>query len=372
MDTRTAVAISGTAHAGLLVWALIGGLFQPVPDDDALQVTSVSVLSNAEFETLIRAPEPAEPETPAAPAPPTPREEPTPPPAEEAPPEVVRPDPPETTEPDAEPEVAVLMPPDTEVQPDPPDAPTTPADAPDAPVSDTPAPREAPTIAPTPAPAPPPATEVAPEVQAPPEPSEEPEPEPAGPVDEPAAPEETAPVVAREDETPSAAPEQSPRPGRKPAAPAPVLQAEVPEEPSENAPESDPIQDAVREALDSTATASNDAPAAPAGPPLTQGERDGLRVAVSRCWNLGSLSTEAMRTRVTIFMEMTQDGLPRTDTIRMIAFDGGSEAAARQAYEAGRRAIIRCADGGFDLPPEKYEHWREIEMTFNPEEMRAR
>ena len=45
---------------------------------------------------------------------------------------------------------------------------------------------------------------------------------------------------------------------------------------------------------------------------------------------------------------------------------------ARQAFEAARRAIIRCGAQGFDLPREKYDHWRDIEMVFNPEKMRIK
>ena len=47
-------------------------------------------------------------------------------------------------------------------------------------------------------------------------------------------------------------------------------------------------------------------------------------------------------------------------------------AAAQQAFEAARRAIIRCGVSGFDLPAEKYDQWQEIEMTFNPEQMRIK
>jgi hypothetical protein len=42
------------------------------------------------------------------------------------------------------------------------------------------------------------------------------------------------------------------------------------------------------------------------------------------------------------------------------------------AFDAARRAIIRCGAKGFDLPAEKYAQWREVEMTFNPESMRIR
>ncbi|MEO0665673.1 MAG: energy transducer TonB, partial [Pseudomonadota bacterium] len=64
--------------------------------------------------------------------------------------------------------------------------------------------------------------------------------------------------------------------------------------------------------------------------------------------------------------------VPVTNSIRLVSSSGGSAQAAQQAFEAGRRAIIRCGVDGFDLPPEKYEQWKEIEITFNPEQMRIR
>jgi hypothetical protein len=79
-----------------------------------------------------------------------------------------------------------------------------------------------------------------------------------------------------------------------------------------------------------------------------------------------------MRTTVTVGVEMERDGRPRTETIRLVSSEGGSGAAARQAFEAARRAIIRCGASGFPLPAEKFDAWREIEMTFNPENMRTR
>ena len=99
---------------------------------------------------------------------------------------------------------------------------------------------------------------------------------------------------------------------------------------------------------------------------------DALRVAVSQCWNVGSLSTDALGTTVIVGVEMEQTGRPVTGSIRMVSFSGGSEGAARQAFEAARRAIIRCGARGFQLPVEKYGEWRDIEMTFNPEGMQFR
>jgi len=112
--------------------------------------------------------------------------------------------------------------------------------------------------------------------------------------------------------------------------------------------------------------------AAPSGPPLDNREKDGLRLAVQKCWNVGSLSTDALRLTVTVGVSLSKDGKPVSGSIHLISSSDGSNAAEKQAFEAAKRAIIRCGGKGFDLPPEKYDHWREIEMTFNPEKMRIK
>ena len=100
--------------------------------------------------------------------------------------------------------------------------------------------------------------------------------------------------------------------------------------------------------------------------------RDALWISVQQCWNTGALSSEALRVTVTIHVPMNADGTPESDRIRMLSHEGGSEAAAQQAYEAARRAVLRCGARGFDLPAERYDLWREVEMVFNPENMRIR
>jgi hypothetical protein len=136
----------------------------------------------------------------------------------------------------------------------------------------------------------------------------------------------------------------------------------------------DAVADAVAAALaDATTSAPPaDTPAAPSGPPLTGGEKDALRVAVQQCWNVGSLSTDALQTTVVVTVNMTRDARPETGSIRMLSFEGGSESSAGQAYEAARRAIIRCGAKGYNLPVDKYAQWQTIEMSFNPEKMRIK
>jgi hypothetical protein len=56
----------------------------------------------------------------------------------------------------------------------------------------------------------------------------------------------------------------------------------------------------------------------------------------------------------------------------MVSHNSTNEAAAKQAFEAARRAIIRCGADGFELLPDEYEEWRAITLEFDPERMRIR
>jgi hypothetical protein len=130
------------------------------------------------------------------------------------------------------------------------------------------------------------------------------------------------------------------------------------------------VDDALADILNDTATPTPPSPQVPSGPPLTRGEKEGLRVAVSQCWNLGSASTDAMATTVVVLVSMSRGGQP--DGIRLLSSDGPNQTATNIAFEAARRAVIRCGANGYNLPSDKYDQWREIEMTFNPENMRIK
>lgn len=361
---QTGTKISGLAHIALIGLALFGGAFrsEPLP----FEVREVSVVTAEEYAAALRVAEP--PETVTEPAAlPTPE-------VSDATPDVAaRPD----TEPD-------------QVQPDPADAPVEEAlperlpdpAPPQAEVSDTapglqsPEPPAA-VVTPTPTPAPRPADRVAPQPVAPPPPLARPD-DVARPdvspdegaetpqeVQEATAPEEaTDRIVTEADETGSAAPARSVRPRTRPQRQA-ETPAPVPAPDTEDA-----VNAALREALGTPS--EEPAPARPAGPPLSQGEKDALRVSVERCWNVGSLSSAALATTVVVGVSMTPEGKPQVASIRLISSEGGDDQAARKAFDAARRAIILCGADGYELPPEKYEHWREIEMTFNPERMRNR
>ena len=168
---------------------------------------------------------------------------------------------------------------------------------------------------------------------------------------------------------PVTAPSTSVRPKTRPRRPAPSeTAAETPAaDPETN--QRSAIEDALAAAI---AGGGEVAAPEPSGPPLTAGEKDALRVSVSKCWNVGSLSSEALKTTVEVSVSLQQNGKIVAGSVRMVSSTGGSAGAAKQAYEAARRAIIRCGAKGFQLPSEKYGHWRDIVMTFNPEKMRIK
>lgn len=115
----------------------------------------------------------------------------------------------------------------------------------------------------------------------------------------------------------------------------------------------------------------------PEGPPMTTGEKDGLRVSINQCWNIGTLSTAAQRIKLTLRVEMKEDGTPDSNGITMTTFSGGDEAAAVQAFDAARRAVIRGVKGcggkaGYDLDPAKYGEWNVMNLNFDASGMRLR
>ncbi|SEL12347.1 Cell division and transport-associated protein TolA [Roseovarius nanhaiticus] len=381
--------ISGAGHIGLIGWVLFGGAF---PDRefefDAVQAVTVSSEEYAEIVARSTSPEQTTEIAPPA-APEVPQDAPDLTSAADTPPDAPQPTP--------APEAA----------PDP--APTPPPAAPQADVAD-----EAPVIEQpsqdmaalvpesSPRPQQRPAERVAPQAAPQPEPDvavddvvrEEAVPDEAGETvseeTEATAPEAAATEIVTEAEEAEqdSAPLNSVRPRTRPQnlqpapQPEPETQTATADPAPEAAPEPDPapapapsvdsssVNDALAAALGGAA--ETPAPSINAGPPLTAGEKDGLRVAVQSCWNTGSLSSDALRTVVTVSFEMSEDARPIESTLRMTDSSGGTAGSAQQAYEAARRAILRCGARGFGLPVEKFASWQNVELVFNPENMRIK
>jgi len=95
-------------------------------------------------------------------------------------------------------------------------------------------------------------------------------------------------------------------------------------------------------------------------------KKNALGKEISPCWNIGALSTEASRTSVEVSLRFNADGTPVASSIRMVGSSGGSDAAARQAFEAARRAIIRCGSQGYDLEATDTLYDELIVLSFDP------
>lgn len=342
---QTGTKISGIAHLGLIAVAIFGGAFrsEPLP----FEVQEVSVISSEDYAALTAPRQPPEiaqePTAPAAPAPAEPVAE-TP-----AAPETPDPDPaPAQSEPEpvadpAEPEAAV--------------------------VTEPPASPSIDRVAPEPV--------VTPPDDAKPDVVEQAEVTPDDGAETPqdtqsaTAPEQaTDRIVTEAVESASLAPLRSLRPPpTRPTRPEPTPAAQPAPE-AESDPETttaNAVNAAVAEALAGPAPE----PDAPVGPPLSAGEKDALRVAVSQCWNVdvGGSSSQVV---VTVAMSLEQTGKVVAGSVRLIASEGGNEQSVQTAFQAARRAILRCQKGGYELPADKYAQWRDIEMTFNPERMRIK
>ena len=88
--------------------------------------------------------------------------------------------------------------------------------------------------------------------------------------------------------------------------------------------------------------------------------------AVRPCW-----AAAADAPAVRIHMTFNAKGRPVAPTIRLAGAEGAeaAPAAVEKAFNAGKRAILRCAKNGYPLPPEKFDLWHEVEIVFNPATM---
>ncbi len=390
--------ISGAGHLVLLVGLIVGDWLKDRMDFDTPppEVTDVLIVSEREYAGLVlpQIQTPALPDIPdtlvqQSTDDPAPAPEPADGPAEVEAPEPIAsedagltPEAPEAPEaPDASDPPPSELVDNLSVDPDVPEpAPLVPEDI--LPRDEAPTPQEAPRIAPVPVPESPPSPEFA----------ETPVPQVSPDSDSPdvaldlpvAAPEEATTEIVTEAETPSSAPAVSAIPRARPvrkateesepeAEPAPTPDSAPVEEPDSD-PDPSPIDfsaavgQALETAVDDAGQDTNPSPIARTT--LSPSEIEGLRVAVQKCWNVGAVSTEALSVKVTVGVSMSRDGKPQDP--RLLGYSGGSEAAANQAFDVARRAILRCGIGGYDLPADRYDQWREIEITFNPEKMRLK
>lgn len=227
-----------------------------------------------------------------------------------------------------------------------------------------------------------------------PEPEAEPEPAPAEVEQQPAAPEaeaEPEPEPQAPEEPELAATPETPR-AEAPAAPQPVMRTaaidrkraefqrqqeeaarrraeERARQEEEEAREADRISDIIN-AEDSRGATTGTGGQASAGKPtgqaarLTQSEQAALAAQMRKCWNppLSALSEPGLTVR--LLVELNRDGsVAGTPRILSQITSAVMDTTAR----AAQRAVMRC--GPYQLAAEKYENWRQVDVTFDPRDL---
>ncbi len=93
---------------------------------------------------------------------------------------------------------------------------------------------------------------------------------------------------------------------------------------------------------------------------------DGIKAAITRCWNVGSLSSDALKTKIWVNFSI-DDGLVAGDSIVLSKDQGASSRAEEEAYQAAKRAILRCSVRGYDVPDGYYD----LTVLFDPQRMKV-
>lgn len=104
------------------------------------------------------------------------------------------------------------------------------------------------------------------------------------------------------------------------------------------------------------------------GPELTISEKDLVRRQIQRCWNLPAGAKNAHEMIISIRMAMNPDGTVQQarilDDARM-----STDPFYRTMAESALRAALNPRCQPFKLPPEKYQRWKDMKLTFDPREM---
>ncbi|WP_157132213.1 hypothetical protein [Roseobacter sp. AzwK-3b] len=89
--------------------------------------------------------------------------------------------------------------------------------------------------------------------------------------------------------------------------------------------------------------------------------------SVQQCWNVGSLNDDALRSTISVEFEVDETFTPKASTFKLLNSNAPTEAAERQAFEAARKAVIRCGVNGY----KEAEAGGKAVITFNAKRMRV-
>lgn len=103
--------------------------------------------------------------------------------------------------------------------------------------------------------------------------------------------------------------------------------------------------------------------------PLSLSEKDAIRSQIARCWSVPAGAKDAHDLVVVLKLQYEQDG-----SLIKVALANESKARYsrdsffRAAADSAMRAVRQCSPLQ-NLPPDKFNTWRDMELTFDPREM---
>jgi outer membrane biosynthesis protein TonB len=108
-------------------------------------------------------------------------------------------------------------------------------------------------------------------------------------------------------------------------------------------------------------------PVAPLGPQLTTSEIDVVKQQIEHCWSPSAAAKEAHDLVVDITAQVAEDG--RVVSAQITSTGRMSDPFYRAAAESALRAVLNPQCSPLKLPPDKYEQWKILELTFNPKDL---
>jgi hypothetical protein len=108
-------------------------------------------------------------------------------------------------------------------------------------------------------------------------------------------------------------------------------------------------------------------PIAPLGSTLTMSERDAVIAQIERCWSVPAGARDAPDLTPEFRVTMNRDGTVREATL--LNNERYGDPYFRAAADSARRALFNPACSPLHLPPDKFDQWQTIDMTFNPKDV---
>lgn len=114
--------------------------------------------------------------------------------------------------------------------------------------------------------------------------------------------------------------------------------------------------------------AAADGQVAPLGAKLSMSEEDALRRQLEGCWSVPYGAKDAENLRVEIFMVINPDRTLREARV-VDKSRYSSDSFFRAAADSALRAVRNPLCSPFEVPPDKYDVWKTVTVTFDPSQM---